>query len=53
MDVPTNPEAADLRRRAKWYREMAEIGQSDMRDWRIKLAQRLERLADGADCPPK
>jgi hypothetical protein len=36
----------DLRRLAEWYRSFAEIGHSDEREWRLKLADYLDRKAE-------
>jgi hypothetical protein len=36
----------DLRRLAAWYRSFAEVGHSDERAWRLKLADYLDRRAD-------
>ena len=35
----------DLRKLAKWYRSMAEVGHSDDCGWRCRFADYLERRA--------
>jgi hypothetical protein len=37
--------AGDLRMLAEWYRAFAEVGHSDEREGRLKLAEYLERQA--------
>jgi hypothetical protein len=39
-------DARELRNLAEWYRAFAEIGHSDEREGRLKLAEYLERRAD-------
>ena len=39
----------DLRRLAEWYRAIAELGHSDEREGRLKLAKYLERKAAQLD----
>jgi len=46
MDASQSKQVADLRRRAQWYRDMAGIGQGDLREWRIKFAAMLDKQAD-------
>lgn len=46
MEVLITSQTAELRRRAKWYRDMASIGQAELRDRRATLAERLEKMAD-------
>jgi hypothetical protein len=35
-----------LRRLAEWYRSLAQIGHPDEREWRLKLADYLDRRAE-------
>jgi len=42
-------EAERLRKRAKWYRDFADIGSADNRASRLALAAHFERLAAEAD----
>jgi len=35
-----------LRRLAEWYRGFAEVGHTDHREWRVQMAEYLERRAD-------
>ena len=39
-------DASELRRLAEWYRAFAEVGHSDQREGRLKMAEYLERKAD-------
>jgi hypothetical protein len=39
-------DARELRKLAEWYRAFAEIGHSDEREGRSRLAEYLERRAD-------
>jgi len=42
-------EAARLRRRAQWYREFAQLGNSQEKEWRLQIAEYFDRLADQAE----
>jgi len=46
-------EADKLRRRAKWYRDFADVGSTDNRESRLLLAGHFERLAEEADAKRK
>jgi len=39
-------EVSELRKRAAWYRQMAEIGAADLSDWRRVFADHLDKAAD-------
>jgi hypothetical protein len=45
--MPT--ELENLRARARWYRDFAELGTPDERVWRNQMAEYFDRLATAAE----
>jgi hypothetical protein len=39
----------ELRRRAQWYREFADVGSADNKELRLSLARHFDRMADEAE----
>ena len=44
--IPMTTEPLRLRKRAKWYRDFAELGTVHERVWRQQMADYFDRLAD-------
>lgn len=42
-------DARELRKLAEWYRGFAEVGHTDHREGRLRLAEYLERKADALE----
>jgi hypothetical protein len=42
-------EVEELRTRAQWYRDFAQLGTPDERVWRFQMADYFDRMADGAE----